>query len=187
VSGVEAQAVFAASQAMASDAFVAALEALRAEAPGAQRGPRVVLAGSGQPTPALHRVVEGAGGVVVGDFHEFGEPMAGPPIPEGRAPLRAIVEHYHRHVASSRTFPQVAGRIVDFVQAARAEAVIFYYPFEEEALTWEYPAQRDALHQAGVATLCFESIPARLLLSVNYNRIESTFPPICPGKEAYIL
>ena len=161
VSGAEAQAVFAASQVMAPDAFHSALDAVLAAPPASHAGPRVVLAGSGQPTPALHRIIEAAGAVVVGDFHEFGELMAGAPIAETGSPLRAIAEHYHRHVLTSRTFPQDPGRLLEFARAAGADGVVFYFLFEEEALTWEYPAQKRALEAAGIATICFENMPPR--------------------------
>jgi benzoyl-CoA reductase/2-hydroxyglutaryl-CoA dehydratase subunit BcrC/BadD/HgdB len=161
VSGADARAVFAASQVMTTEAFDAALERDLAAAAPVVVGPRIVLAGSGQHTGALHEMIEGELAVVVGDFHEFGEPMIGGPIDETAPPLRAITAHYHRTVASSRSFPQSSEPLAQFARDAGAEGVIFYFFQEEEALTWEYPAQREALHAAGIATLCFEGMPPR--------------------------
>jgi len=158
VSGPDAQAVFAASQTMPAEAFDAALSGLLTGANGAHAGPRIVLAGSGQVTPRLHRLIESHGGVVVGDFHEFGEPLAAGRVAEGGAPLRALTAHYHRAVASSRTFPQSAAPLVEFAKAAGADGVLFYFLREEEALTWEYPAQRRALEAAGIRVLCLEDM-----------------------------
>ncbi|CAN5904274.1 hypothetical protein BH11PSE1_BH11PSE1_09600 [soil metagenome] len=159
VGGVQANQVFAAKGAMDGPQFDAALAAVLAAPGRASDAPRVVIAGSPLDTPALHALIEAAGGRVVGDFHEFGEPMIGPDIEVGADPLRALMAHYHRDVASSRTFPQSPRPLADFARACGASGVIFNFYAEEEALTWEYPAQRRALEAAGVATLCFEGQP----------------------------
>lgn len=156
VSGVQANSVFAAKGAMAGPAFDAALAQVLAAPGPVSQAPRIVLAGSPLDTRALHALVEAAGGRVVGDFHEFGEPMIGPDVEAGGDPLRALMAHYHRDVASSRTFPQSPRPLADFAQACGAAGVIFNFYAEEEALTWEYPAQRRALEAHGIATICFE-------------------------------
>lgn len=161
VTGVQANQVFAAKGAMAGADFDAALAAVLAAPGPVSDAPRVVIAGSPLDTPALHALVEAAGGRVVGDFHEFGEPMIGPDVEAGPAPLRALMAHYHRDVASSRSFPQSPGPLVDFTRACGAAGVIFNFYAEEEALTWEYPAQRRALEAEGIATICFEGQPHR--------------------------
>lgn len=159
ITGVQANSVFAARGAMAGPAFDAALAQVLASPAPVSRAPRIVLAGSPLDTPALHALVEAAGGRVTGDFHEFGEPMIGPDVEAGPDPLRALAAHYHRDVASSRTFPQSPRPLADFARACGAQGVIFNFYAEEEALTWEYPAQRRALEAHGIATLCFEGQP----------------------------
>ena len=94
-----------------------------------------------------------AGGEVVGDFHWRGDLLFGPPVAESGDPLRAITQHYHRDSVSSRTFPSEVDSLVAFAGAAGAEAAVFFYYAEEEALVWDFPAQRQALEAAGVATL----------------------------------
>jgi hypothetical protein len=44
-------------------------------------------------------------------------------------------------------------------QASRAEAAIFFYYEEEEALTWDFPAQREALRKLGIESLALEHQP----------------------------
>ncbi|CAN5572908.1 hypothetical protein BH10PSE5_BH10PSE5_34700 [soil metagenome] len=161
VTGVQANQVFAAKGVMSGAEFDAALVAVLAAPGPVSDAPRVVIAGSPLDTPALHALVEAAGGRVVGDFHEFGEPMIGPDVEAGPDPLRALMAHYHRDVASSRTFPQSPRPLADFVKASGATGVIFNFYAEEEALTWEYPAQRRALEAEGIATICFEGQPHR--------------------------
>jgi benzoyl-CoA reductase/2-hydroxyglutaryl-CoA dehydratase subunit BcrC/BadD/HgdB len=158
VSGAEANAVFVASQTLPVEEFTIALDAAAPLFTDRFAGKRLVLAGSGHPSPTLHRLIEAGGAVVVGDFHEFGEPMIGPEIALNELPLRTLASHYHRNVASSRTFPQATAPLTDFVRACGAEGVIFYYLYEEEALTWEYPAQRRALEAMGVPSICFEGM-----------------------------
>ena len=159
VTGVQANQVFAAKGAMAGPRFDTALAAVLAAPGSPSDAPRVVIAGSPLDTPALHALVEAAGSLVVGDFHEFGEPMIGPDVEAGPDPLRALMAHYHRDVASSRTFPQSPRPLTDFAKACGAVGAIFNFYAEEEALTWEYPAQRRALEAEGIATICFEGQP----------------------------
>ncbi len=144
-------------------AIAAALQAPPEAFPGAPRdGPRLVLSGSPLDNPALHRLVESLGAVVVGDHHPCGELMIGTDVAEAGDPMAALTEHYHRGVASSRTFPSRPGELVDFARAAGADGVVFYFLAEEEALTWEYPGQKRALEAAGIATLAFTMQPYRL-------------------------
>lgn len=124
-------------------------------------GPRVVVAGSAQDTTHVATLVAELGGVVVGDFHAEGEPMIGAPIDEAAPPLRALCEHYHHTILSSRTFPTDIGAITRFAAQAGAQGVIFHYDAEEEALTWDLPAQKRHLQAAGVRTLVFADQPRR--------------------------
>ncbi|HKO49284.1 MAG TPA: hypothetical protein VJV79_16235, partial [Polyangiaceae bacterium] len=74
-------------------------------------------------------------------------------------PLRALSEHYHRHSWSPRRFPTPIDGFVEFVRAARPEAVVFYYYVEEEALTWDHVPQREALDALSVPWLCLSMQP----------------------------
>ncbi len=158
LSGPEAHAIFVASQTMARDEFVTALEPVYRIRRDIATRPRLVLAGSGHIAASLHRLIEKAGATVVGDYHEFGEPMIGPAIATDGSLIDAIAAHYHRGVFSGRTYPDNTDSIVDFAREATADGVVFYYFREEEALTWEYPAQRKALEAAGLPSICFENM-----------------------------
>ena len=163
VSAEQALHAFAAWHNLDDAAFVDAVTgALAALPPPAAAGPRVVLSGSALDNPALHRLVESLGATVVGDWHGCGEPLIGPDVAEDGDPLRALAAHYHRDVASSRTFPTKIGDLVAFATAAGADGVVFYFFAEEEALTWEYPAQTRALEAAGLAVLGFSLQPYRV-------------------------
>ena len=160
LSGEAALQALAASQLMEEAAFDTALaEALAEDVPSAPAGPRLVLAGSPLDHAGLHRLVSDCGGSVVGDYHGYGEQMLGGQINTAMAPLRALTEHYHRTVFSSRRFPADPKALAEFAVAAGADGVIFYFFAEEEALTWEYPGQRKALEAAGLGALCFTLQP----------------------------
>lgn len=153
VSGLDARAAMLAHGLMAPAAFDAALEAAIAAAGAELRGPRVVIAGSGLTSDWLHRRIEAAGAVVVGDFHEFGEPAFEGRVDETTEPVRALAQHYHRQVLSSRTFPVDPRRLAEFARASGGDGVVFWFDAVEEALTWEQPAQQRVLEAQGLSCL----------------------------------
>lgn len=116
-------------------------------------GPRLLLIGSAQDQPVLHRVVAGAGGEVVGDYHWRGEPLLGPTIEVADDPLDAISDHYHRRSFATRSYPPSTEDVVNLAKATGADAAIFFYFAEEEALVWDGPAQVAALEAMGLRTL----------------------------------
>jgi benzoyl-CoA reductase/2-hydroxyglutaryl-CoA dehydratase subunit BcrC/BadD/HgdB len=155
--GVDALNAFAASRLMPVEAFEQAVAQVVADA-ALIHGPRVVVAGSAQERTALHALIESLGGVVVGDFHDAGEPMLGDGIDEDAEPRAEIARHYHA-IPSSRTFPSDAQAVTAFARAAEASGVVFYYDAEEEALTWDLPAQRRSLEGAGIKVIAFTDQP----------------------------
>jgi len=152
MTGVEALQLFAAAQRLSPDAFIEASRNWRA-APGAAGAPRLVLAGNAPDTEDLHRAIEAAGAVVVGDYHDRGDLSIGAPIAQDLPPLRALNEHYHRHTRSVRTFPAHAEAVAAFAKSAGADGVVFFFYAEEEVLTWEYPGQQRALEAAGLPSI----------------------------------
>jgi benzoyl-CoA reductase/2-hydroxyglutaryl-CoA dehydratase subunit BcrC/BadD/HgdB len=163
LSGVAALELFSASQLMEPEAFEARLDDLLASPPARLGGPRVVLIGSAHDEPIVHRMVARLGGQVVGDYHWRGELLLAGHVDQDLPPLRALSCHYHRDSFSHRRFPSSAGAdsdaVVEFVQSAQADAAVFFYYAEEEALTWDFPAQRRALDRAGVPSLCLSDQP----------------------------
>ncbi|MFO1013917.1 MAG: 2-hydroxyacyl-CoA dehydratase family protein [Caulobacteraceae bacterium] len=158
LAGSEALKAYTAWRVMPPGAFDAALLAL--ETGGvAPKGPKVVLAGSAQDTPDLHRLIEAAGGHVVGDYHPLGDLLVGSAAPSGLPPLEALTRRYQFGLMSSRTFPRPPGALADFARARDADVVIFHFWKVEEALTWDYPAERRALAAAGVSALAFTDQP----------------------------
>lgn len=155
ISGTEALAAFAASRMLPGDLFEAEVEALLARPPG--RGmpgsPRIVVAGSPQEGAELAGLIEASGGVVVGDFHGAGELSAGEAVASDATPLVALTAAWRASLAGNRAFGDPAEAIVRFAREAGAQGVVFSYLPEEEALTWDYPAQAAALSAAGIAVI----------------------------------
>jgi hypothetical protein len=102
------------------------------------------------------------GGQVVGDYHWRGELLLAGHVDQDLPPLRALSCHY-RDSFSPRRFPSSssadAQAVVEFVESAQADAAVFFYYAEEEALTWDLPAQRRALDRIGVPSLCLSDQP----------------------------
>jgi hypothetical protein len=127
---------------------------LRALPPGDPAlGTPTLLIGSTHDSPELHQLIARAGGQVVYDFHSRGDWSFGPLVPEDKPPLEALSEHYHKHSLSTRSHPPPLQALLDAAAMSGAEAAIFCYYAEEEALTWDHPAQAAALEARGLKTL----------------------------------
>jgi len=156
LSGTVALDLYTASQRLDPVVFGSALDGLLEAPAEAVPGVRTLLIGSAHDTPRLHRLIEAAGGQVVADFHARGDLLFGPPIREDQTPLVALCEHYHRDSASPRTFPPPTEALLALAAASGAEVAVFYYYAEEEALTWDYPAQRTAVEAHGLGTILLD-------------------------------
>jgi hypothetical protein len=116
--------------------------------------PRMLLAGSVPPDERLHRAVEGAGACVVGEAHALGLLRLGAPLaPRDESPWRALARHLRATSAAPRNVFDRAPWIVAQARQTQAAAVVLWLTREEEALAWHVPAQRAALHSAGIPCL----------------------------------
>jgi benzoyl-CoA reductase/2-hydroxyglutaryl-CoA dehydratase subunit BcrC/BadD/HgdB len=152
MSGLRAFELLAVAQRMAPADFEAVLSAALAQPAESAPGARTILIGSAHDGPALHRVVARAGGQVIADHHVLGDGLFGPAIDEAQPPLAAIAQHYHRHSWSVRSAraPLALGELA---RRTQAEAAVFFYYAQEEALTWHSAAQRRELDALGLPAL----------------------------------
>ena len=157
LSGALAFELYTASQQLSPETLEPILDRLLDSPPSAAGGKRVLLVGSAHDTPALYHGIANAGGQVVADFHWRGDLLWGPPI--GGTTLAALSEHYHRHSLSCRTYPVPIEPLLELARTSGAEAAIFFYYEEEEALTWDFGEQRDALRTLGIESLALERQP----------------------------
>jgi len=115
--------------------------------------PRLLLAGSAPPDERLHLAVEAAGGNVVAELGDHpSHNVAAPAIPVNGS-LAAIADHYQASVSGSRAFVDRAAQISSLAKRAGVVGVINWLLEEEDALTWDLPAQTAALAAAGIAFL----------------------------------
>lgn len=188
--GAEALDLYTAVQRLAPEPLLAALDDLDESLPSGDdsapsgddsaEGTRTLLVGSAHDTPRLHQMIELAGGQVVADFHFRGDWTFGPRIDEAAAardPLLALSEHYRQHSLSSRSFPLPLSALLESATRARAEAAVFFYYDEEEALTWDYPAQAAALQTRGMRTLLLprQSYPPAREVQSDLDQFFSTY------------
>jgi benzoyl-CoA reductase/2-hydroxyglutaryl-CoA dehydratase subunit BcrC/BadD/HgdB len=159
LTGTRMLACLHASQRIAPEDLLRMLDAQLAQPPQSAAGIRTLLVGSAHDSTTLHELVAHAGGQIVGDYHWWGEPLFGPELDEHTPAMRAISSHYHRDSLSVRSFPASTGPVCTFARAVSAQAAIFYYYAEEEALTWDAPAQIAALRELGIVCLHLAAQP----------------------------
>ena len=156
LSGSEMLRIIGASTVMAPADFIAAADALLANAQtlGERAGPRLLVTGSGHDTDAFHRTVEALGVTITGDDHAFGDWWFLDPVGDGE-PMRALLEKYHLNAPSPRTFPRERGdaRLMLALERARPDAVIFFTEQWDDTLGFDYPTQRDLLAARGIPCL----------------------------------
>jgi benzoyl-CoA reductase/2-hydroxyglutaryl-CoA dehydratase subunit BcrC/BadD/HgdB len=78
LAGAEALDLYTASQRLGPSVLEGVLDALLATPAAAAPGTRTLLVGSAHDTPALHQIIERAGGQVVADYHFRGDLLWGP-------------------------------------------------------------------------------------------------------------
>lgn len=120
-------------------------------------GPRVFFTGSSQEDTGLYDMIEAAGCVVVGEDHDWGDRWYDRDYNTDYDPIRAVVDRYMlREFSSKKAFVSQRVAALDReVDAAGAQAVIFYTNLYEEAASWDYPSQKQSLESRGIPTACF--------------------------------
>jgi benzoyl-CoA reductase/2-hydroxyglutaryl-CoA dehydratase subunit BcrC/BadD/HgdB len=124
----------------------AALEALLARDLPKVSGKRVFLGGSAHETDTLYRMIEEAGGQVVGENHNWGQRIFEPGA-------RATI-----------TFPQTAsiGATLSRAEACGAQAAIWFVHADDAWQIWEAPDERAALAKAGMPCLTLNEQPYQI-------------------------
>lgn len=117
-------------------------------------GVRVYITGSAQESTDLYELIEKAGGVVVGEDHDWGDRFYDRDYDKSCSPVRAIVDRYMlREFSSKKAFvSQRVKALNDEADSAGAQAVMFYINAYEEAASWDYPSQKKSLESRGIST-----------------------------------
>lgn len=133
---------------------IAASNRQRAQDAPASTGRVCLLAGTATPDRRLHDVIASAG------FEPVGQTLAdewtdlGPAIDEGtRDPVAAIGRQAHWRQSGPRSFADPANKLSERLQAVGAAAVVLWQTEEDEAQSWQLPAQRRLLESSGLPHL----------------------------------
>lgn len=113
-----------------------------AVAPAARRGTRAFLTGSSHDTPHVYRALEGAGFVVVGEDHDWGDMLFERTV--GTPTLDALTERYQYNgpTAQRATVGERARHTACAARRCRAQVLIGYARRSDEAPPWDFAAQR---------------------------------------------
>lgn len=158
LTGAQMLAITGASTQCAPHEFHALAQAFLGQS-HAQRSPlpRVLITGSPQDDPGLHHLIENFGATVTGDDHAAGDwwilDHIAPDVHE--TPMQALLRKYHLNAPSLRSFPRERSdeRLMQAVDRARPDAVIFVTEEWDDALGFDYPTQRDLLARRGLPCL----------------------------------
>ena len=159
ISGSEALVIYGAGFFMEKTAYVQLLEQLAEEAESwpVIAGKRVFYTGSEQETTAVYDAIEAAGFVIVGEDLNWGDRSCERPCKENLQVLPALVDKYM--FAAPTTQKGLVGErvaaLLNYVEQTGAEAVVFYNEEYEEAASWDYPSQKQALEEKGVPSVNF--------------------------------
>ena len=112
--------------------------------PAARRGTRAFLTGSSHDTPQVYRALEGAGFVVVGEDHDWGDLLFERTV--GTPTLDALTERYQYNgpTAQRATVGERARHTAYAAQRCRAQVLIGYARRSDEAPPWDFAAQQSA-------------------------------------------
>ncbi|HTM95670.1 MAG TPA: hypothetical protein VL100_07625 [Croceibacterium sp.] len=133
---------------------IAASNRTRAQAP-AGNGERVcLLAGTSVPDGRLHRAITSAGFEPVGQTLVDEWMDLGDTIEERTGdPAAAVGRQVHESTSGSRSFADPGARLAARIAAVGAKAVIVWQIEEDEAQSWQLPAQRRVLENSGLPHL----------------------------------
>ena len=167
VSGTDAHAISGSSYFMNRVEFAKLVDEVCREFKSAKplRGPRLLIKGTPLHHPRLHQALEAHDAVVVAEDDWWGSRALDSTIASGRgasALVTAIFENYYLHAPSPRVSPAAAADRW-FQNAVRRgiDGVVFYLPPDDDVYGWDYPRQREFLHERGIPSLLLREDASR--------------------------
>lgn len=155
LSGSEALALIGAWNFMDRTRYAAlAVEAIRdihARAP--LEGPRILVKGSPLNSSHFCEAIETHGAIVVAEDDWGGSRAAGQDIDAAADPIRAIFQKYYFDAPSPRVFPTEIADAWFQRKAPEVDGVIFYLPYEDDVIGWDYPRLRAFLDERAIPHL----------------------------------
>lgn len=122
-------------------------------------GARTFVTGSPLEHDWPYRMIEEAGGVVVGEDHAWGEMQLRRPAADDGDPLEAIVAAYATPLtASLAALDAVVEQTVAAATASSARAVLSLVIEGDPTPAWDYPSQAAALAAVGLRTMLLDGL-----------------------------
>jgi len=144
LTGTRALEVVAATTAVPVPAAIALLSGVLAAETEEVGGVRTFLTGSSHDCPDVYAALEGAGLLVVGDDHDWGDLLGVAPV---GAPTELALAERYQHAGPAAPRSSVRARAAHTAAAARAcgaELLVSYVREHDDAPPWDFPAQRAA-------------------------------------------
>jgi len=139
------------------------------------RGPRLLIKGMPLHHVRLHEALEAQDAVVVAEDDWWGSRAVDSTIPLGRGAtslVRAVFENYYLRAPSPRVSPAAsADRWFQNAVQRGVDGVVFYLPPDDDVYGWDYPRQRDFLHERSIPSLLIREDASRGLFADTAARI----------------
>jgi benzoyl-CoA reductase/2-hydroxyglutaryl-CoA dehydratase subunit BcrC/BadD/HgdB len=160
VSGVQSLIAIGSSMLMSREVHSQRLRAFLEEAEGGETlsGVRLFVTGSVQDHPQFYELVESCGALVVGEDHDWGAGRFAGEIDTSAEPMDGIVDLYHLREPGTHqaTVSERVSALLRQVQATGAQGVISYIYEADDAPSWDFPEQREALEAGGIPMLLLD-------------------------------
>lgn len=166
LSGVQSLEVIGASMFLPREEHCRLVGAFLEEAEANQPLPglRLFVTGSVQDHVQFYELVESCRAVVVGEDHDWGARHFAGEIDPTADPIDGIVDRYHLRQPGTHqaTVSERVTALLDEVQAVDARGVIAFIYEADDAPSWDFPEQREALDAAGIPMLPLDRQPYKL-------------------------
>lgn len=128
-------------------------------------GVRIFVTGSAQDHVQFYEVVESCGAVVVGEDHDWGDRHSAGKIDISSDPIDGIVDRYHLRQpgAHQSTVSERVTALLEDVHATGAQGVIAFIYDADDAPSWDFPEQRQALESEGIPALLLDRQPYKVV------------------------
>lgn len=142
------------SDAALEQAIVAGNRSRAAQSPARPSAPVCLLHGTPPPDRRLHNAIEAAGFAASGLTMVEVWLSPGPAVAEGTGdPAAALGAQLHARHQGARSFVDPSAHMHDLVVASGARAVVLWRIEEDEAQTWQFPAERRTLASLAIPAL----------------------------------
>lgn len=166
VSGVQALQVIGASMFMDKAEFNQLLREFLDEAENLPKiaGVRLFVTGSPHDDTEFYQLVESLNAVIVGEDHETGSRYYVDAVDTTVDPVDGIVDRYHYRFApsSQSTVSERVESLVSNVSKCRAQGVICFIHQSDDAPSWDFPEQKNALEKMDIPVLLIDNQAYRL-------------------------